>query len=164
MGSLRKRETIIPNIIPLHHHSPEDCLHPTFSLPWSARFSHLLPFEHIWDHLGWQFGQPMSLIELEVRLHQLWNDMLQDIIRDLNVSMLNRFNHAFMCFHSCASERMDDLPGAKLSIRNVWSKRPGTSKNPKNLGVWDMPRFYLMDNAEKLLTESNTDMTMNRGG
>ncbi|GFV28084.1 transposable element Tcb1 transposase [Trichonephila clavipes] len=37
--------------------------------------------------LGWQVRQPSSLVELEVRLHQLWNDMSQDIIRNLHASM-----------------------------------------------------------------------------
>ncbi|GFY14448.1 transposable element Tcb1 transposase [Trichonephila clavipes] len=43
--------------------------------------------EHIWDHLGFQVGQPTCLVELEERLQQLWNEMSQDIIRNLYASM-----------------------------------------------------------------------------
>ncbi|GFV64217.1 hypothetical protein TNCV_4338911 [Trichonephila clavipes] len=34
-------------------------------------------------YLGWQVGQPTSLVQLEAWLQQLWNEMSQDITRDL---------------------------------------------------------------------------------
>ncbi|GFY21330.1 transposable element Tcb2 transposase [Trichonephila clavipes] len=49
----------------------EDCFHTVTIIPWPARYPDLSPIEHIWDHLGWQAGYPMSLNELEARLQQL---------------------------------------------------------------------------------------------
>ncbi|GFU70268.1 hypothetical protein TNCV_904101 [Trichonephila clavipes] len=43
--------------------------------------------EHIRDHLGWRFGHPMSLNELEARLQQKWNEISQDITQNLCASM-----------------------------------------------------------------------------
>lgn len=65
----------------------QDCLRHITTLPWPARSPDLSPIEHIWDHLGRQVGQPTSLVELEARLQQLWNEMSQDIIRNLYASM-----------------------------------------------------------------------------
>ncbi|GFX11649.1 hypothetical protein TNCV_5142241 [Trichonephila clavipes] len=47
------------------------------TLSWPIRSSDLSRIEHIWDHFGWQqVGQPVSLVELEQRLQQLWNKMM----------------------------------------------------------------------------------------
>ncbi|GFV07629.1 hypothetical protein TNCV_4941311 [Trichonephila clavipes] len=40
-----------------------DCFRHITTFPWSARFPDLSPTEHIWDHLGWQVGQPTSFVE-----------------------------------------------------------------------------------------------------
>ncbi|GFV28741.1 transposable element Tcb2 transposase [Trichonephila clavipes] len=40
------------------------------TLPWPSRFPDLSPIEYIWDHLGWQVGQPTSWVELEACLQQ----------------------------------------------------------------------------------------------
>ncbi|GFS70847.1 hypothetical protein TNCV_2897821 [Trichonephila clavipes] len=51
--------------------------------PWPTRFPNLSPIEHIWDHLGRQVGQPMSLVEQEARIKQLWCEISKCIIRNL---------------------------------------------------------------------------------
>ncbi|GFV17671.1 transposable element Tcb1 transposase [Trichonephila clavipes] len=63
------------------------CLRSINTLPCPVQSPDLSPIEHIWDHLGWQVGQPTSLVELEARLQQLWNEISQDIKRNLYVSM-----------------------------------------------------------------------------
>ncbi|GFV35506.1 transposable element Tcb1 transposase [Trichonephila clavipes] len=68
----------------------QDCLLTATTLPWPARFPDLSPIEHIWDHLGRRVGRPTSLNELEARLQQIWNEMSQDIIQNLYVSMPDR--------------------------------------------------------------------------
>ncbi|GFT58503.1 transposable element Tcb1 transposase [Trichonephila clavipes] len=68
----------------------QDCIRTVTTLPWPARSPDLSPIEHIWDHLGWRVGHPMSLNELEARLQQIWNEMSQDIIQNLYVSMPDR--------------------------------------------------------------------------
>ncbi|GFT03870.1 transposable element Tcb2 transposase [Trichonephila clavipes] len=59
----------------------QDCLRTVTTFPWPARSPDLSPIEHIWDHLGRQVGHPTSLIELEAKLQQIWNEMSQDIIQ-----------------------------------------------------------------------------------
>ncbi|GFX30519.1 hypothetical protein TNCV_3461701 [Trichonephila clavipes] len=56
--------------------------------------------EIIWDG---KVGQPTSLIELEVRLQQLWNGISQEIIRNLYVSIPARIAS---CIHArrCPTE------------------------------------------------------------
>ncbi|GFV35531.1 transposable element Tcb1 transposase [Trichonephila clavipes] len=68
----------------------QDCLLTVTTLPWPARFSDLSPIEPIWDHLGRRVGHPTSLNELMARLQQMWNEISQDIIQNLYVSMPNR--------------------------------------------------------------------------
>ncbi|GFW73896.1 transposable element Tcb1 transposase [Trichonephila clavipes] len=68
----------------------QDCLRTVTTLPCptlSPDFSPILP---IWDHFGRRVGNPTSLNELEVRLQQIWNEMSQDIIRNLCASVLYR--------------------------------------------------------------------------
>ncbi|GFX45128.1 hypothetical protein TNCV_3431761 [Trichonephila clavipes] len=69
--------------------------HKTNSTPLPPAFPDLLDLQichqsivlenHQWDHLGEQTGQPTCLVEFEVCLQQLWNEMFQDIIRNLYV-------------------------------------------------------------------------------
>ncbi|GFV37246.1 histone-lysine N-methyltransferase SETMAR [Trichonephila clavipes] len=61
----------------------QDCLHLITILPWSARSPDLSPIKHFWDLLGGQIGQHTSFVELEVRLQQMWNEVFQDIMRNL---------------------------------------------------------------------------------
>ncbi|GFV63951.1 transposable element Tcb1 transposase [Trichonephila clavipes] len=61
----------------------QDCLRTVTTLPWCARSLDLSPIEHIWDHLGRQVGHPTSLNDL----HQIWNEMSQEIIQNLYSSM-----------------------------------------------------------------------------
>ncbi|GFU33969.1 uncharacterized protein TNCV_656341 [Trichonephila clavipes] len=60
------------------------------TLPWLARSPDLSPIEHIWDPLELRVGYPMSLNELETRLHQIWKEMSEDIIQNLYTSMSDR--------------------------------------------------------------------------
>ncbi|GFV74430.1 transposable element Tcb2 transposase [Trichonephila clavipes] len=68
----------------------QDCLHhiTTFSCP--AKFPDLSSIENIWDHLGWQVGQPTSLVELEACLQKLGNEMSHNITRNSFVSIPSR--------------------------------------------------------------------------
>ncbi|GFU29228.1 hypothetical protein TNCV_4467811 [Trichonephila clavipes] len=50
----------------------QDCLRTVTSLSWSDRSQDLSPIEHIWDHLGRQFGHPTRLNELETRYNGQW--------------------------------------------------------------------------------------------
>ncbi|GFV72107.1 transposable element Tcb1 transposase [Trichonephila clavipes] len=68
----------------------QDCLHTVSTFPWPAQSPDLFPIEHIWDHLEWRVGHPTSLNELEARLHQMWNEMSQDIIHSLHATMPDR--------------------------------------------------------------------------
>ncbi|GFX98191.1 transposable element Tcb1 transposase [Trichonephila clavipes] len=68
----------------------QDCLRTVNTLPWPAWPPDLSPIEHIWDHLGQRVEHPTSLNELEARLQQIWNEMSQDIIQSLYVSMPDR--------------------------------------------------------------------------
>ncbi|GFV97648.1 transposable element Tcb1 transposase [Trichonephila clavipes] len=61
----------------------QNCLRTVTPLPWPARSLDLSPIEHIEDH-------PTSLNELDARLQQIWNEMSQDIIQNLYVSIPNR--------------------------------------------------------------------------
>ncbi|GFV86347.1 transposable element Tcb1 transposase [Trichonephila clavipes] len=65
----------------------QDFLRLITSRPWSALSPNLSPIEHVWSYLGWQVGQPTSLVELETRLQQPWNEMSEDIIRNIYASM-----------------------------------------------------------------------------
>ncbi|GFX58599.1 transposable element Tcb1 transposase [Trichonephila clavipes] len=68
----------------------QDFLHTITTLSSSARSLYLSPIENIWDHLSRRVGHPMNLNELEARLQQIWNEMSQDIIHNLYVSMPDR--------------------------------------------------------------------------
>ncbi|GFV25179.1 transposable element Tcb1 transposase [Trichonephila clavipes] len=68
----------------------QDCIHTVITLPCPARFPDLSPIEHIWDHLRQRVGHSTSLNELEARLQQIWNEMSQEIIQNLYVSMPDR--------------------------------------------------------------------------
>ncbi|GFU52102.1 transposable element Tcb2 transposase [Trichonephila clavipes] len=70
---------------------------PHYHLPRPARFPDLSPIEHNWDNLRRQVVQPTSLVELEARLQLLWNEMSQDTMRRLNVSMPSRIAS---CIHA----------------------------------------------------------------
>ncbi|GFV62248.1 transposable element Tcb1 transposase [Trichonephila clavipes] len=65
----------------------QDCFPTVTTLSWPSRSPDLSPIEPIWDHLGQRVGHPTSLNELEARLQQIWNEMSQDIIQNLYVSM-----------------------------------------------------------------------------
>ncbi|GFV15520.1 transposable element Tcb1 transposase [Trichonephila clavipes] len=73
----------------------QDRLRTVTTLPWPARSPYLSPIEHIWDHLGRRGGHPTSLNELEARLHQIRNEMSQDIIQNLYASMPDRIASYF---------------------------------------------------------------------
>ncbi|GFU08939.1 transposable element Tc1 transposase [Trichonephila clavipes] len=72
----------------------QDCLRHITTLPWPALSPDLSPVDHIWDHLERHVGQSTNLIELDVRLQQLWNEMSQDIIR--NASSVKQFLSEFL--------------------------------------------------------------------
>ncbi|GFV87000.1 transposable element Tcb1 transposase [Trichonephila clavipes] len=71
----------------------QDCTRTVTTLPWPTQFPDLSPVEHIWNHLGQRVGHPTSLNELESRLHQIWNEMSQDIH--------NLYASIFDCIASC---------------------------------------------------------------
>ncbi|GFT36279.1 transposable element Tcb1 transposase [Trichonephila clavipes] len=68
----------------------QDCLRIVTTHPWPAKSPDLSSIEYIWDHLGWRVRHPTSLNELEARLQQIWNEMSQDIIQNLYISMPDR--------------------------------------------------------------------------
>ncbi|GFV80216.1 transposable element Tcb1 transposase [Trichonephila clavipes] len=68
----------------------QGCLRTITTLPWPSQFPDLSPIEYIWDHLGWRVGYPTSLNELETRLRKILEEMSQDIIHNLYVSMPDR--------------------------------------------------------------------------
>ncbi|GFW46208.1 transposable element Tcb1 transposase [Trichonephila clavipes] len=76
----------------------QNCLHTVTTLPWPCRSPDLSPIKHIWDHLGRRVGYPTSLNELEARLQQIWNEISQDIMQNLYVSMSD-------CIASCIRGR-----------------------------------------------------------
>ncbi|GFW97966.1 transposable element Tcb2 transposase [Trichonephila clavipes] len=87
----------------------QDCLHPVTAIPWPARSLELWsPIDHIRDHLGWRAGHPMSLNELEARLQQIWKEMSQGIMQNLNALMPDRIT-------SCIRAR-GDQQDIKLSV------------------------------------------------
>ncbi|GFW99580.1 transposable element Tcb1 transposase [Trichonephila clavipes] len=73
----------------------QDGVRTVTSLPRPARSPELSPIEHIWDYLGWRVEHPTSLNELEARLLQIWNEMSQDIIQNLDASMPDRIASTF---------------------------------------------------------------------
>ncbi|GFV26758.1 transposable element Tcb1 transposase [Trichonephila clavipes] len=70
------------------------------TLPWPAQSPDLSPMEHISDHFGWRVEHPTSLNEQEAKLQKIWNEMAQDIIRNLYASMPDRIT-------SCIRARRD---------------------------------------------------------
>ncbi|GFT45111.1 transposable element Tcb1 transposase [Trichonephila clavipes] len=68
----------------------QECLRTVTSLSWPAQSPDLSPIEHTFDHLGCGVGYYTSLIDLEARLQQIWNEMSQDIIQKLYASMTDR--------------------------------------------------------------------------
>ncbi|GFX44691.1 transposable element Tcb1 transposase [Trichonephila clavipes] len=96
-----------PHVLPLMQRLPEaifqqdnaqpqtarvsqECLRTVSTLPWLARSPDLSPIEHTWDHFGCGVGYYTSLIDLEARLQQIWNEMSQDIIQKLYASKTDR--------------------------------------------------------------------------
>ncbi|GFW16888.1 transposable element Tcb2 transposase [Trichonephila clavipes] len=57
---------------------PQDCPRHITTLPWPTRSPDLSPVKHIWDILKQQVGQLTSLVELEPRLQQLWNECVSE--------------------------------------------------------------------------------------
>ncbi|GFV65471.1 transposable element Tcb1 transposase [Trichonephila clavipes] len=68
----------------------QDDLRTVTTLPWPVRSPDLSPIEHSWDHLGMASWVSHELNELEAMLHQIWNEMSQDIIQNLYVSIPDR--------------------------------------------------------------------------
>ncbi|GFU32282.1 transposable element Tcb1 transposase [Trichonephila clavipes] len=66
------------------------CLRTMTTLPWSTRSPDLSPIEHMWDRFGRRVRHPTSLNELEAKLQQIFNEMSQDIMQNLYVSMPDR--------------------------------------------------------------------------
>ncbi|KAK3884870.1 hypothetical protein Pcinc_010845 [Petrolisthes cinctipes] len=57
-----------------------------------------------------------------------------------------------------------DEDGVKLWIENVWSRRPGGLRKEKSLLVWDMFRAHLTEKSKKLVSSTNTYVTVIPGG
>ncbi|GFX89203.1 transposable element Tcb1 transposase [Trichonephila clavipes] len=83
------------NVQPHSERVSQDCLHTVSTLPWSARSPDLSPIEHIWDDSGRRIGHPTSFNEREAKLQQIWNEMYEDIIRNLYASMPDRITTCF---------------------------------------------------------------------
>ncbi|GFV17632.1 hypothetical protein TNCV_4406681 [Trichonephila clavipes] len=62
------------------HKTVSRLLLPFLKPSWSPDLS---PIEHVCHDLGRRVGHPTSLNKLETRLHQIWNEMSQDIIQNL---------------------------------------------------------------------------------
>lgn len=64
------------------------------TLAWPPRSPDQNPIEHLWDHMGRQVRSlphpPENLNELSLRLTEIWNQIDQDIIRNLISSMPRR--------------------------------------------------------------------------
>ncbi|GFY18552.1 transposable element Tcb1 transposase [Trichonephila clavipes] len=76
----------------------QDCFRHITTLPWPDRSLDLSPIKHIWDHLGWQAGQPTSLVELETRLQQ-------PVERDVSGYHTNLYDSMFARIASCIRAR-----------------------------------------------------------
>ena len=72
------------NALPNTESVLKDCFHQITPLPWPIRSSVLSQFEPICLPFGQQDGKLSSLVELEVRLHQLRKEKPWDIKRDLH--------------------------------------------------------------------------------
>ncbi|GFT66789.1 transposable element Tcb1 transposase [Trichonephila clavipes] len=60
------------------------------TLLWPALSPDLSPIDHIWYHLGRRVWHFTSLNELEARLQQIWKEMSEDLIQNLDASMPDR--------------------------------------------------------------------------
>ncbi|GFW71942.1 transposable element Tcb1 transposase [Trichonephila clavipes] len=76
----------------------QDCLRIVITLLPPARSPDLSPIEHRWGLLGRRVGHPTILNELKAILHQIWNEMSQDIIQYFYASMPD-------CIASCIRAR-----------------------------------------------------------
>ncbi|GFW87290.1 transposable element Tcb1 transposase [Trichonephila clavipes] len=68
----------------------QSCLCTVTTLLWSAQSPDLSLIEHIWDHLGRRVGHPTNLNKLEARLQQIGNELSQNVIQNLYVSIPDR--------------------------------------------------------------------------
>lgn len=63
-------------------------------MDWAARSPDLNPIEHVWDIMGRQYralpNPPNNLIQLEVALRQIWENIPQEVITRLILSMPQR--------------------------------------------------------------------------
>ncbi|GFU47773.1 retrovirus-related Pol polyprotein from transposon TNT 1-94 [Trichonephila clavipes] len=85
------------------------CLRNVTTLPWPTRSPDVSPIEHIWDHLGWRVGHPMSLNELEASLYQISKEMSQDIIQNLLPQYSIVSHRAFALEDVQQEEKPEDL-------------------------------------------------------
>ncbi|GFU99165.1 transposable element Tcb1 transposase [Trichonephila clavipes] len=67
----------------------QDCFRIVTIIPCPAQSQILSPIEHIWDNLGRRIGHSTSLNKQEAMLHQILNEMSQDM-QNLYASMPNR--------------------------------------------------------------------------
>ncbi|GFX83951.1 transposable element Tcb1 transposase [Trichonephila clavipes] len=67
-----------------------DCLRTVTTFPWPVRSPDLSPIEHILNHLGRRVEHPTSLNELDAMLQQIWNEISQAFIPNLNASKPDR--------------------------------------------------------------------------
>ncbi|KFM74957.1 Transposable element Tcb1 transposase, partial [Stegodyphus mimosarum] len=64
-----------------------NCLTACQTLPWPARSPALSPIEHVWDMIGRRLHLPGNVDDLTRQLEQIWQELPQEIIRELYESM-----------------------------------------------------------------------------
>ncbi|GFW62115.1 transposable element Tcb1 transposase [Trichonephila clavipes] len=85
-GAIFKQDNFQPHTAKVS----QDCLRSVINFPWSVRLPDLSPIEYIWDNLGRRVELPTCLNKLEAGLQQIWNEISEDILQNLYVSMPDR--------------------------------------------------------------------------
>ncbi|GFV68012.1 transposable element Tcb1 transposase [Trichonephila clavipes] len=119
-------------------------LNPAFTLQrLTATTAGMSPIEHISDHLGWRVGHLTSLNELETRLHQIWNEMSQEIIQNLYTSMPDRIASCIRATGGSISDEAHFWLNGYVNKQNcrIWSEANPqvyveTPLHPEKLTVW----------------------------